>query len=62
MSIAEFPEVKAEYLKCLKHLLSLNGKSTTQTSQQSTRVNLQDLRDEIKRLELQLSPSRNRKI
>ncbi|PQM42428.1 kinesin light chain 3-like isoform X1 [Prunus yedoensis var. nudiflora] len=62
MSIAEFPEVKAEYLKCLKHLLSLNGNSTTQTSQQSTRVNLQDLRDEIKRLELQLSPSRNRKI
>ncbi|XP_034209304.1 uncharacterized protein LOC117622658 isoform X3 [Prunus dulcis] len=62
MSIAEFPEVKAEYLKCLKHLLSLNGNSTTQTSQRSTRVNLQDLRDEIKRLELQLSPSRNRKI
>ncbi|CAB4304269.1 unnamed protein product [Prunus armeniaca] len=61
-SIAEFPEVKAEYLKCLKHLLSLNGNSTTQTSQQSTRVNLQDLRDEIKRLELQNSPSRNRKI
>ncbi|XP_009370548.2 kinesin light chain 3 isoform X1 [Pyrus x bretschneideri] len=61
-SIAELPEVKAEYLKCLKHLISLNGGSSTQTSQQSTRVNLQDLGDEIKRLELELSLSRKRKI
>ncbi|KAM1061148.1 hypothetical protein FF1_025676 [Malus domestica] len=61
-SVAEFPEVKAEYLKCLKHLISLNSGTSTQRSQQSTRVNLQDLRDEIKHLELELSPSRKRKI
>ncbi|KAM5558206.1 hypothetical protein ABKV19_020097 [Rosa sericea] len=61
-SIPEFPETKAEYLKCLKHLLSLNSDSTTERTQQSTGVNLQDLRDEIKRLEVELYPHRKRKI
>ncbi|XP_024187597.1 uncharacterized protein LOC112192199 isoform X5 [Rosa chinensis] len=61
-SIPESPETKAEYLKCLKHLLSLNSDSTTERTQHSTGVNLQDLRDEIKRLEVELSPHRKRKI
>nr|XP_011469584.1 PREDICTED: kinesin light chain 1 isoform X2 [Fragaria vesca subsp. vesca] len=61
-SITESPEMKVEYLKCLKHLLSLNSDGTTERTQQSTEANLQDLRDEIKRLEVELSPHRKHKI
>ncbi|KAK9904617.1 hypothetical protein M0R45_000578 [Rubus argutus] len=61
-SIPESPEINAEYLKCLKHLLSLNSDSTSKRKQQSAGVNFQDLREEIKRLEVKLSPPRKRKI
>ncbi|KAK9950882.1 hypothetical protein M0R45_006348 [Rubus argutus] len=61
-SIPESPEINAEYLKCLKHLLSLNSDSTSKRTQQSAGVNFQDLREEIKRLEVKLSPPRKRKI
>ncbi|KAK9950851.1 hypothetical protein M0R45_006317 [Rubus argutus] len=61
-SIPESPEINAEYLKCLKHLLSLNSDSTSKRKQQSAGVNFQDLREEIKRLEVKLSPPRKRRI
>ncbi|XP_022143433.1 uncharacterized protein LOC111013309 isoform X2 [Momordica charantia] len=58
-SIFETPEVKAEYCACLKHLSSLVRDD--KTIGQARRISLQDLQDEISRLEVELSPYRKRK-
>ncbi|XP_050388004.1 uncharacterized protein LOC126804968 isoform X4 [Argentina anserina] len=54
-SIPESPEMKVEYLKCLKRLMSLNSDGTRERIQQYIGVNSQDLRNEIKSLEVELS-------
>ncbi|KAK1262977.1 hypothetical protein QJS04_geneDACA012010 [Acorus gramineus] len=48
-------DVQLEYLSCLKHLLSL---MTGSGESQQSRETVQGLRDEIKRVEAMLSPSR----
>ncbi|KAK1287565.1 hypothetical protein QJS10_CPB19g01485 [Acorus calamus] len=48
-------DVQLEYLSCLKHLLSL---MTGSGESQLSRETLQELKDEIKRVEAMLSPSR----
>ncbi|XP_038901528.1 uncharacterized protein LOC120088362 isoform X2 [Benincasa hispida] len=59
-STFDTPEVKAEYCTCLKRLSSLI--SDAETSKKTRRVSLQDLQDEISRLEVELSPYRKQKI
>ncbi|KAI9160898.1 hypothetical protein LWI28_012573 [Acer negundo] len=51
-SISDSPEVKAEYVSCLKHLLSLidNGNSIGRT-QPSKEITLQEVKEEIKRID-----------
>ncbi|XP_059640770.1 uncharacterized protein LOC132282943 [Cornus florida] len=49
-------EAKAEYLSCLKHLLTLFNNSPIGSSQLSRRSFLQELKDEIKRVEVELPP------
>lgn len=50
-------EVKAAYLSCLKHLSSLIGTGRSQRSKEAT---LQGLKDEIKRIEAEISSNRRR--
>ncbi|KAA8547690.1 hypothetical protein F0562_004119 [Nyssa sinensis] len=57
-SMSYSPEVKAEYLSCLKHLASLMIDSRTNGKQQSRRASLQELKDEIKHVEAELSLKR----
>ncbi|PON33499.1 hypothetical protein PanWU01x14_352240 [Parasponia andersonii] len=54
-------EVKTEYLSCLKHLASLISDSSTERTQQSKGLKLQDIKEEIKRLEAEVSPLRKRR-
>lgn len=56
--MSDSPEVKTEYLLCLKHFLSLidnlnNSSSTILSSSQA--VTPQELKEEIKRIEAALS-------
>ncbi|OVA12163.1 hypothetical protein BVC80_1775g2 [Macleaya cordata] len=61
-SVSSSPEVKAEYLTCLKHLFSLLISDTTTDDGISKRHNtLQELKDEIKQIEAELSKSRKHK-
>lgn len=55
----ETPEVKVEYCGCLKRLSSLI--SDSETSRQTRIGSLQDLHDEISRLEVELSPYQKQK-
>ncbi|KAK9272719.1 hypothetical protein L1049_003096 [Liquidambar formosana] len=55
-SMYDSPEVKVEYLSCLKHLLTLMIDSTTEETQQSRGSTLQELKDEIKRVEAEILP------
>ncbi|CAK9168299.1 unnamed protein product [Ilex paraguariensis] len=57
-SLSDSPEVKFEYLSCLKHLSSL---MSTKGMDQGRSGTLQMLKDEIKRVELELSPDKMRK-
>ncbi|KDO50824.1 hypothetical protein CISIN_1g030623mg [Citrus sinensis] len=50
-------EVKAAYLSCLKHLSSLISTGRAQRSKEAT---LQGLKDEIKRIEAEISSNRRR--
>ncbi|KAK3218560.1 hypothetical protein Dsin_012530 [Dipteronia sinensis] len=61
-SISDSPEVKAEYVSCSKHLLSLidNDNSTGRT-QSSKKTTLQELKEEIKRIDDEISSSRRSK-
>lgn len=59
-SISDSREVKAEYLSCLKHLSSLISDSQTERTHQFQGVNLQNLKDEIKNLEVEIGPRKQR--
>ncbi|XP_052189057.1 uncharacterized protein LOC127799249 isoform X7 [Diospyros lotus] len=52
--MASSPEIKAEYLSCLKRLSSLIGDGSTDSMQQSRKATLQELKDEIKHIEAEL--------
>ncbi|XVF20495.1 hypothetical protein REPUB_Repub12eG0005400 [Reevesia pubescens] len=56
--VSDSPEVKAQYLSCLKHLSSLLDSEGTKQYRGTT---LQELKDEIKRVERDISSSRKRK-
>lgn len=60
-SISDSPEVKVEYLSCLKHLVNLISDSNPEGTQRFKGATLQELRDEIKRLEVEISPYKKRK-
>ena len=57
-SISDFPEVKGQYLSCLKRLISYSSTVGTQRLKGET---LQELEDEIKHLEVEISPYRKQK-
>ncbi|XP_044467401.1 uncharacterized protein LOC123197259 isoform X2 [Mangifera indica] len=57
-SISASPEVKAEYLSCLKHLSSLIGDANAGGRHKLREPTLQELKDEIKRLEVEVSSKR----
>ncbi|KAM3760542.1 hypothetical protein ACB098_01G201900 [Castanea mollissima] len=56
--ISDFPEVKGQYLSCLKRLISYSSTVGTQILKGET---LQELEDEIKHLEVEISPYRKHK-
>lgn len=56
--ISDLREVKAEYLSCLKHLASLLSDSSTK---QSKGVKVQDINEEMRLLESEVSPHRKRR-
>lgn len=58
--IADSPEVKAQYLSCLKRLSSLLSYRSTEGAQRFKGQTLQELEDEIKHLEVEISPYRKR--
>ncbi|XP_041002410.1 kinesin light chain 3 isoform X1 [Juglans microcarpa x Juglans regia] len=60
-SISDSPEVKAEYLSCLKHLSSLMRNGSTNGTRTFKGATLQNLEDEIKCVESEISPYRKRK-
>lgn len=60
-SMHSSPDLKVEYLSCLKQLASLIRDSTTESTQQSRRATLQELKDEIKHVEAELSLRGKRK-
>lgn len=60
-SISDSPEVKAEHLSCLKHLSSLMRNSSTNGTRTFRGATLQNLEDEIKYVESEISPYRKRK-
>eukprot|EP00262_Sarcandra_glabra_P000129 TRINITY_DN10206_c0_g2_i1.p1 TRINITY_DN10206_c0_g2~~TRINITY_DN10206_c0_g2_i1.p1 ORF type:complete len:184 (+),score=33.83 TRINITY_DN10206_c0_g2_i1:202-753(+) len=59
-SLSNYSDVKAEYLSCLKHLMSLLNGSARNKIQQPT-ITLQEVKDEISQLEADLSPIRKRR-
>lgn len=60
-SLSDSPEVKVEYLSCLKRLSSLINHTTTEGTRKFKGATLQELEDEIKNLEVEISSYRNRK-
>lgn len=54
-SICNAPDVKTEYLSCLKHLKNLISESGMDKSHSSREGTLQELKDEIKRVETSLA-------
>lgn len=59
-SLCNSPEVKAEYLSCMKQLLALINYSPTISSQQSSKALMEQLEVEIKRVEYELSSAQRR--
>lgn len=55
------PQVKTEYLSCLKHLSNLISDSMNDGRDKSKTTTLQELNDEIKRVEAELSPRRKQR-
>ncbi|KAH0735662.1 hypothetical protein KY285_011369 [Solanum tuberosum] len=53
--LSDAPGVKAEYLLCLKHLVDLLSDNRTTSKDRSSNAALQELKDEIKRVEVELS-------
>lgn len=61
-SLSDAPGVKAEYLLCLKHLVDLLTDNKTSSKDRSSNASLQELKDEIKRVEVELSKKGGRRI
>lgn len=53
-SLSDAPGVKSEYLLCLKHLVDLLSDNRTMSKDRSSNAALQELKDEIKRVEVEL--------
>uniref|UniRef100_M1B0N0 Kinesin light chain n=1 Tax=Solanum tuberosum TaxID=4113 RepID=M1B0N0_SOLTU len=60
-SLSDAPGVKAEYLLCLKHLVDLLSDNRTTSKDRSNNAALQELKDEIKRVEVELSKKGGRR-
>ncbi|OIT01379.1 PREDICTED: kinesin light chain 3 isoform X1 [Nicotiana attenuata] len=60
-SLSDAPGVKAEYLLCLKHLVDLLSDNKTSSTDRSSKPALQELKDEIKRVEVELSKKGGRR-
>ncbi|XP_060185831.1 uncharacterized protein LOC132615284 [Lycium barbarum] len=60
-SLSDAPGVKAEYLLCLKHLVDLISDNKTSSADQSGKAGLKELKDEIKRVEVELSTKGRRR-
>lgn len=60
-SLSTSPEVKTEYLSCLKHLFALINDNSTASVKQSRKAALEELKDEIKRVEIEISATRKRR-
>ncbi|XP_049372020.1 uncharacterized protein LOC125836907 [Solanum verrucosum] len=60
-SLSDAPGVKAEYLLCLKHLVDLLSDNRTTSKDRSSNAALQELKDEIKRVEVELSKKGGRR-
>ncbi|CDP01646.1 unnamed protein product [Coffea canephora] len=60
-SLSSSPEVKTEYLSCLKHLLALINDNSTASVKQSRKAALEELKDEIKHVEVEISATRKRR-
>ncbi|KAK4707662.1 hypothetical protein R3W88_028587 [Solanum pinnatisectum] len=60
-SLSDAPGVKAEYLLCLKHLVDLLSDNKTTSEDRSSNAALQELKDEIKRVEVELSKKGGRR-
>ncbi|KAK4359990.1 hypothetical protein RND71_022219 [Anisodus tanguticus] len=60
-SLSDAPGVKAEYLLCLKHLVDLISDNKTSSKDQSGNASLQELKDEIKSVEVELSKKGGRR-
>ncbi|XP_075084643.1 uncharacterized protein LOC107777859 isoform X2 [Nicotiana tabacum] len=60
-SLCDAPGVKAEYLLCLKHLVDLLSDKKTSSTDRSSKPALQELKDEIKRIEVELSKKGGRR-
>ncbi|XP_021912066.1 uncharacterized protein LOC110825855 isoform X2 [Carica papaya] len=54
-SLSNSPAVKSEYLSCLKHLSALIADTSAEGIQHLSRTNLEDLQNEIKRVEGEIS-------
>lgn len=59
--MSESPEVKAEYLSCLKHLSSLISDGNAAGAHKCRGTNLQELKDEIKHVEAEISQYRKKR-
>lgn len=59
-SLSNSPEVKAEYLSCLKQLLTMLSYNTATSSQQPSKSLIKELKGEIQRIENELSSSHRR--
>ncbi|XP_057972169.1 uncharacterized protein LOC131160474 isoform X2 [Malania oleifera] len=60
-SVFDSPQVKAKYLSCLKHFLSLVSESTDSSTLQSGKAIVQELKDEINYIEVELSSNMRHK-
>lgn len=60
-SLSDAPGVKAEYLLCLKHLVDLLRDNRKTSKDRSSNAALQELKDEIKRVEVELSKKGGRR-
>ncbi|KAM3283301.1 kinesin light chain 3 isoform X1 [Capsicum chacoense] len=60
-SLSDAPGVKAEYILCLKHLFDLLTDNKTSSKDRSSNAALQELKDEIKRVQVDLSKKGGRR-
>ncbi|KAF3619037.1 putative nephrocystin-3-like isoform X2 [Capsicum annuum] len=60
-SLSDAPGVKAEYILCLKHLVDLLTVNKTSSKDRSSNAALQELKDEIKRVQVDLSKKGGRR-